>query len=78
MYQRRAVSAEFALGAVEPQHGLALAFGDRLPHLPAIHRQREERIAYITTVATETANALQARYYDLNLSDEHDDDMITE
>ena len=36
MHQRRAVGAEFALGAVQPQHRLALAFGDRLAHLPAI------------------------------------------
>ena len=36
MHQRRTVGAEFALGAVQPQHGLALAFGNRLPPLPAI------------------------------------------
>ena len=36
MHQRRAVGAEFALGAVQPQHRLALAFGDRLARLPAI------------------------------------------
>jgi hypothetical protein len=36
VHQRRAVGAEFALSAVEPQHGLALAFGDRLPRLPAV------------------------------------------
>ena len=36
MHQRRAVGAEFALGAVQPQHGLALAFGDRLPRPPAV------------------------------------------
>ena len=36
MHQRRAVGAEFALDAVEPQHCLALPFGDRLPRLPAI------------------------------------------
>src|ERR1700736_1878433 len=36
MPQRRAVGAEFALDAVEPQQRLALAFGDRLPHPSAI------------------------------------------
>src|SRR4029078_3151147 len=30
MHQRRAVGAEFALGAVQPQHRFALAFRDRL------------------------------------------------
>src|SRR2546426_574566 len=30
------VGTEFALGAVQPQHRLALAFGDRFAHLPAI------------------------------------------
>src|SRR6202047_530646 len=36
MHQHRAVGAEFALDAVEPQHRLALAFGDRLAHPSAI------------------------------------------
>src|SRR5260370_17606237 len=36
MHQRRAVGAKFALGAVEPQHGPALTFRDRLPRLPAV------------------------------------------
>jgi hypothetical protein len=36
MHQRGAVGAEFALGAVQPQHGLALAFRNRLPRPPAI------------------------------------------
>ena len=36
MHQRGAVGAEFAFGAVEPQHRLALALGDRLAHLAAI------------------------------------------
>ena len=36
MHQRRAVGAEFALRAVEPQNRLALAFGDRLPRPPAV------------------------------------------
>src|SRR6202043_4103745 len=36
VHQRRAVGAEFALGAVEPQHRLALAFGDRLPRPSAV------------------------------------------
>jgi len=36
VHQRRAIGAEFALGAVEPQHGPALAFGDRLPCPSAI------------------------------------------
>ena len=36
MHQRRSVRAELALGAIEPQHGLALAFGDRLAPLHAI------------------------------------------
>jgi hypothetical protein len=36
MNQRRAVSAKFPLGVVQPSHGLALALGDRLPRLPAI------------------------------------------
>src|SRR5665213_2308529 len=36
MHQRRAIGAEFALGAIQPQYRLALAFGDRLPHLAAI------------------------------------------
>ena len=36
MHERRAVGAEFALGAAQPQHGLALALGDRLPLLHAI------------------------------------------
>ena len=36
MHQRRSVGAEFALGSVEPQHGLALTFRDRFPPLPAI------------------------------------------
>jgi len=36
MHQRRTVGAKFALGAVQPQHRLALAFGDRLPALTAI------------------------------------------
>ena len=36
MHQRRAVRAEFAFGPVQPQHGLALALGDRFAALPAI------------------------------------------
>ena len=36
MHQRRSVGAEFTLGSVQPQHGLALTFRDRLPSLPAI------------------------------------------
>jgi hypothetical protein len=36
MHQRRAIGAEFALGPVEPQHGLALALGDRLPPASAV------------------------------------------
>ena len=36
MHQGCAIGAEFAFGAVEPQHRLALAFGDRLPRLSAI------------------------------------------
>src|SRR5258708_7452894 len=36
MHQRSADRAEFALGAIEPQHGLALAFRNRLPGPPAI------------------------------------------
>ncbi len=36
MHQRRAVGAEFALDAIEPQHRLALMFGDRLPSPPAV------------------------------------------
>src|ERR1700676_3715139 len=36
MHQRGAVGAEFALGTVQPQHGLALALRNRLPRLPAI------------------------------------------
>src|SRR5580693_9820580 len=36
VHQRRADRAEFMLGAVQPQHRLALALGDRLASLPAI------------------------------------------
>ena len=36
MHQRRAVGTEFALGAVEPQHRLALALGNRLPRPSAV------------------------------------------
>src|SRR5882724_676302 len=36
VHQRRTIGAEFALCAVQPQHSLALAFRDWLPHLPAI------------------------------------------
>ena len=36
MHQRRAIGTELALDAVEAQHGLALAFRDRLAKLPAI------------------------------------------
>src|SRR5580704_10129394 len=36
MHQRRAIGAEFAIGAVQPQHRLALAFRDRLGRPPAI------------------------------------------
>ena len=36
MHQRRAVRAEFAFGPIQPQHGLALALGDRFAPLPAI------------------------------------------
>src|SRR6266446_946555 len=36
MHQRRAVGAEFTLGAVQPQHCLALAFRDRLPRPHAV------------------------------------------
>src|ERR1700722_10141349 len=36
VHQRRAVGAEFMLGAVQPQHGLALALGDRFSPLPAV------------------------------------------
>src|SRR5258708_14500816 len=36
VHQRRTVGAEFPLGAIQPQHRLALAFGDRLAHLAAI------------------------------------------
>src|SRR5882724_9356543 len=36
MHQRSANGAEFALGAVQPQHGLALAFRNRFPRLPAV------------------------------------------
>jgi len=36
MHQRRAVRAKFAFGPVQPQHGLALALGDRFAALPAI------------------------------------------
>ena len=34
MHQRRAVRAEFAFGPVQPQHGLALALGDRFAACP--------------------------------------------
>ena len=36
MHQRRAVRAKLAFGPVQPQHGLALALGDRFAALPAI------------------------------------------
>src|ERR1700750_1810582 len=36
MHQRGAVGAEFALGAVQPQHGPALALRDRLPASAAV------------------------------------------
>jgi hypothetical protein len=36
VHQRRSVRAKLALGAVEPQHRLALPFGDRLAPLHAI------------------------------------------
>jgi len=36
MDQRGAVGAEFALSAIEPEHGLALSFRNRLAHLSAI------------------------------------------
>jgi len=36
MHQRRAVCAKFALGPVQPQHGPALALGDRFAALTAI------------------------------------------
>ena len=36
MDQRRSVGAELALGAIEAQHGVALAFGDRFAPLHAI------------------------------------------
>src|SRR5882672_3067869 len=36
MHQRGAVGAEFALGAVQPQYGLALALRDRLPAPAAV------------------------------------------
>ena len=38
MHQRRAVGAQLAFGPVQPQHGLALAVGDRLAPLPAIDK----------------------------------------
>ena len=36
MHQRRTIGAKFALGAVQPQHGLALAFRNRLPRPRAV------------------------------------------
>ena len=36
MHQRRAVGAKLAFSPVQPQHGLALALGDRFAALPAI------------------------------------------
>src|SRR5262245_38512134 len=36
MHQRGAVRAKFAFGPVQPQHGLALALGNRFAALPAI------------------------------------------
>jgi hypothetical protein len=36
MHQRRAVGATLPFGSLEPQHGLALALGDRFTALPAI------------------------------------------
>jgi len=36
VHQRRTVGAKFALGAVEPQHRLALAFRNRLARLAAV------------------------------------------
>src|SRR6516164_8792980 len=36
MNKSRSIGTQFALGAVEPQHGPALTLGDRLTHLRAI------------------------------------------
>ena len=36
VHQRRAISAKLALDAIEAQHGLALAFRDRLAKLSAV------------------------------------------
>src|SRR5262245_48817521 len=36
MHQRRAIGAKFVFGAVQPQHGIALALGDRFAPLPTI------------------------------------------
>jgi len=36
VHERRTVRAEFAFGAIEPKHGLALAFGDRFATLRTV------------------------------------------
>jgi hypothetical protein len=70
MHQRRTIGAEFALGAVEPQHRLALAFGDRLPRLSAIdifarRIDRARPALGLFPVALECPPALVLRLVDL-------------
>src|SRR4029453_11635392 len=70
MHQRRAVRAEFAFGPVQPQHGLALAFGDRFAALPAVdilpgRIDRARSALSLLPVALERAPGLILRFVDL-------------
>src|SRR5204862_4512032 len=73
MHQRRAVGPEFAFDAVQAQHCLALAFGDRLAPLAAvdifprgIHRLRAA--LGLLPVALECPSALILRLVDLAMA----------
>jgi hypothetical protein len=71
MHQRRAVGAEFAIGAGKPHHRLALAFRDRLRHPPAkdifacrIDRPRAARPSPNRSETPMTSADLQADRFD--------------
>src|SRR5271169_3678803 len=73
MHQHRTVSAEFALGAVEPQHRLALAFSDRLARARGIDifARRIDRLGPafgFLPIVLERPPALKLRLVDLTMA----------